>query len=233
MPVLAPSTQPRSGISTMSALLVEITRLLDGDDPTIADISVETLSRLLIVAQRRIYRDVRSRWNEFAFTNITVADNLAALPDDYESPSIVHFGRQALIPVSETVLRDYWADSGASANGTDLYFARAGNALTFYPAQSDDAVLQGRYYARLADLTDANIGTNPLFQNADDLFVYAALVESADFFNESPKMAAWESKYESIVASLNTSSSRVAYGVGRLQQRGVSICGRGRIVRSA
>jgi hypothetical protein len=223
-----------SKYTTLSALYVAITRLLDGDDVTVSELSTDSLDQLLTVAQQRIYRDVRSRWNEVDFAGATVVtNNLAPLPADFESASIVHFGRQALIPVSETVIRDYWADNGASANGTDLYFARAGNSLTFYPAQADAAVIQGRYFARLPFLTDATMSGNSLYQNADDLFIYACLVESADFFAESPKMAAWESKYGSIVDRLNVSSHRVAYSAGRLQQRGVSICGRGRIVRSA
>jgi hypothetical protein len=222
-----------SKYATLAALYVAITRLLDGDDVTVSDISNASLDQLLTVAQQRIYREVHSRWNESTFTGVTVTGNLAPLPDDYEAASIVHFGRQALIPVSETVIRDYWADNGASANGTDLYFARAGNSLTFYPAQADAAVVQGRYYARLAYLTDANMASNLLYQNADDLFIYACLVESAIFFGESQNMPTWESKYEAIKDSLNISSQRAAYSAGRLQQRGVSICGRGRIVRSA
>lgn len=223
-----------SKYTTISALYVAITRLLDGDDVTVSDITVDSLDQLLTVAQQRINREVRSRWNELDFAGGTVVtNNLAPLPADFEDASIVHFGRKALIPVSETVIRDYWADNGASANGSDLYFARAGNALTFYPAQSDTTVVQGRYFARLPFLTDANMAANALYQNADDVYIYACLVESADFFGESPKMATWGAKYESIVASLNNSTHRAAYAAGRLQQRGVSICGRGRIVRSA
>lgn len=222
-----------SKYTTLSALYVAITRLLDGEDVTISDLSTDSLDSLLGVAQQRIYRETRSRWNEVSFSGVTVTSNLAPMPADFEDASIVHFGRKSLIPVSETVIRDYWADNGASANGTDLYFARAGNSLTFYPAQADTTVVQGRYFARLPLLTDANMAANLLYQNADDLFIYACLVESADFFGESPKMATWESKYESIKDSLNNSTHRAAYAVGRLQQRGVSICGRGRIVRGA
>lgn len=219
-----------SKYTTISALYVAITRLLDGEDVTVSDMSTDSLDQLLTVAQQRIYREVRSRWNEVDFAGATVVtNNLAPLPADFENASIVHFGRQALIPVSETVIRDYWANMGSAVSGT-LYFARAGNSLTFFPAQADTTAVQGRYFSRLPLLTDANMAANLLYQNADDLFIYACLVESADFFGESTKMAAWESKYESIVAALNVSSHRVAYGAGRLQQRGVSICGRGRVV---
>lgn len=213
-----------SKYTTLSALYVAITRLLDGDDVTASEVSAETLDQLLTVAQQRIYREVRSRWNEQSFSGVTVTSNLAPLPSDFEDASIVHFGRQALIPVSETVIRDYWSDS---SSGSDLYFARAGNSLTFFPAQANGTVVQGRYFARLPLLTDANMGSNLLYQNADDLFIYACLVESAQFFGESPSLPAWEAKFVSIVTSLNESTHRTAYSAGRMQMRGVSMCGRG------
>lgn len=209
-------------MQTMSDLYIEIVRLLDGDDPEISELPLETLSRLLVVAQRRLYRNVRSRWNQVSFSGVTVTSNLAALPADYEAPAIVHFGRQALKPVSEEVIRDYWSTSG----GSEIYFAEAGTSFTFWPAISDGTAVQGRYYARLPDLTDSNIATNQLFQNADDVFVYAALVESAQFFGAKDEMATWESKYESIVEDLNRHSQRSAYGAGRMQIRpSAAICG--------
>lgn len=213
-----------SNIATMASLFVEITRLLDGEDPTLTDISFATLDRLVNVAQRRIYGDVRSRWNEKAFTTTAVTGNLAPLPDDFEVASIVHLGRRSLIPVDENVIRDYSGSTG----GTERYFAHAGNNFTFWPPIADGTLLQGRYYARLADLTDANIATNALFQNADDLFVYASLVESAPFFGASSNMALWEAKYDSIVNRVNKHNHRAAYSAGRLRIRpSASICGSG------
>lgn len=211
-----------SSITSMSDLFTEITRLLDGDDPEVSDLSVDTLGRLLVDAQKRIYRDVKSRWNEVEFSGVAVTGNFAPLPDDFESPSIAHFGRQALIATDETVLRDYWASTG----GIEKYFAVAGSSYTFWPAIADGTLLQGRYYARLPDVSDDNLADNVLFQNADDVFVYGALVESAPFFGAKEQMPVWESKYGSIVETLNLHSQRAAYGVGRLMQRpSASICG--------
>jgi len=211
-----------STMLTMSDLYVEIVRMLDGDDPEVSDISSDSMSRLVSIAQRRIYRDVRCRWNEKEFTTTTVTNNLAPLPADFESPSIAHFGRQALIPVDETVIQDYYASTGSK----ERYIAVAGSNFTFWPPISDGVALLGRYYARLPDLTDANIATNALFQNADDLFVYAALVESTPFFGPKDQMATWEAKYESIVETLNLHNHRAAYGVGRMKLRpSAGICG--------
>lgn len=214
-----------STITTMSSLFTEITRLLDGEDPTVSDISVATLSRLVSVAQQRIYGDVRSRWNERSFDSTAVStDNLVALPADFVDLSVAHFGRYVLTPVDENVIRDYWATNG----GREKYIAHAGNNFTFWPPLADDTQLQGRYYARLPDLTDDTIGTNALFQNADDLFVYGSLVESAPFFGARQDMPTWEAKYQSILSRVNKRNHRSAYNAGRLMMRpSARICGRG------
>lgn len=204
-----------STITTMAELYVEIQRLMDGEDVEIADVSVESLERLVIVAQQRIYRDVRSRFNEKAFASVSVTSNLATLPADFKDLSIAHFGRRSLIPVDEAVIRDY---SGSTGGGVEKYVARAGNSLTFWPEIADGTLLQGRYYFAWPNLANSNIASNLLFQEADDLFIYASLAESAVFFGEREKLPVWQSKYLSIANDLNRQSHRAAYS-GRLMVR--------------
>lgn len=208
-----------SQIASLASLYTAITRLLDGEDPTASDLSTASLDQLVSAAQRRIYREVQSRWNEKPWAN-TVTGNLAPLPSDYASASIVHFGRWPLKPLPAAVLQERWAITG----GDELYFAQAGANLTFSPPIADGTALQGRYFARLPDLTDANFSSNTLAMNADDLFVYASLVESAPFFGARTDMPTWEAKYESIVAALNLETERAAYSAGRIQQRGRPVC---------
>jgi hypothetical protein len=213
-----------SNITTLARLYVEITRLLDGEDVTLSDVSVATLERLLVVAQQRIYRDVHCRFNEKAFDDVVVTNNLAPLPADFKDLSVIHFGRRTLIPVDEAVLRDYWASTGS---GVEKYVARSGNDLTFWPAIADGTALQGRYYFAWPDLSDAtdNFADNLLFQEADDLFIYGCLAESAAFFGESEKLPLWQAKYLSIATELNKQSHRAVYA-GRLQVRpSARLCG--------
>lgn len=211
-----------SNINTLAKLYTEVTRLMDGEDVDISDVSVETMQRLLSIAQKRIYRDVHCRFNEKAFSSTTVTNNLAPFPADFKAVSIVHFGRVALIPVSETVLRDY----SLNGSGNQRYVARAGNDMTFWPSVSNGTPVQGRYYFAWPDLTN-DMADNLLFQEADDLFIYGALVESAPFFGENEKMPIWQAKYLSIATELNKEWHRTTYQAGRLMQRpGVRICGR-------
>lgn len=201
----------------MAGLYTEVTRLLDGEDVTVSDMSTESLGRLMVVAQKRIYRDVRCRFNEKDFSSVTVTSNLATIPTDFKALSIAHFGAQALVPVPEEVIRDYQSGS----TGTEKYIAQAGGSFTFWPSIANATTLQGRYYFAWPDLSDSgtNIADNDLFQEADDLFIYAALVECAPFFGEMQKMPIWERKYASIVSELNQESQRTTYSAGRLQRR--------------
>ncbi len=205
-----------SDISTLSSFFTEVTRLLDGEDPTISDISVASLSRLAKIAQRRIYRDVRTRYNEKAFTALAVTGNAATLPADFEEAKQVHFGKQPLEPISESLLRAKLDDGGA---GDAMYFAKVQSTFKFFPAVSDTTLMQGSYYARLPDLVDGGFAGNPLFQAADDLFIFACLVESAPFFGEKELFPVWSSKYAQIVESLNHDDMMSGYGVGRMKRR--------------
>lgn len=205
-----------SDITTVSALRVEITRLMDGEDPTVADVSVATLDRLLSIAQKRIYREVHTRHTEKPF-EITVTNNAAAIPSDFEATSELHFGRRPLKPVAPEMLREMLVNGGS---GDATFFARTGTAFEFFPAVADGTALQGTYYARLPDLTDANMGTNALFQAADDLFIFAALVESGPFFSAeaATRMPIWAEKYKSIRDALMLNDQRAAYSAGRIQR---------------
>lgn len=201
-------------ITTYSALLSRLFLLIDGEGVTVTPIS--TLAAAISMGEQRIYREVRSRFNEVAFSSVTVSNNLAALPSDFESPSTVHFGGKPLDPVSEDWLREYLQ---SNPTGECRYFAVAGPNLMFGPTVANDTAVQGRYFASLDPLDATTLPTNALFARAEDLFVYAALAESAPFFEQDARIPLWEAKYRSIRDALNNHSHTAAYSVGRMKRR--------------
>lgn len=129
-------------IASYSDLLVQVTRLMDGEDVTATELTLGTLNQIVGQAERRIYREVRSRHNEKAFSSLTVTSNLATLPTDFEASSVVHFGKAPLLPVPEEWLREY-LNNGAT--GDCKYFAEAGASFMFGPSVADATTVQGRY----------------------------------------------------------------------------------------
>lgn len=214
MTVLVSSTTFTPRITSYAGLLTELTRLIDGEDTSVSDIATNTLAQIVNMGERRIYREVRSRHNERDF-DVTVTDNEAGLPEDFEACSIVHFGGYPLRPMSEEALLDYLQ---SSPSGECAYFAEAGDALTFAPAVSDDTEVQGRYFCRLADLSSTTLPSNELFRFAPDLFIYAALAESGPYFGAEhmSRIPFWEAKYVAIRDRINTNKNRAAFSAGRM-----------------
>lgn len=199
-------------ITTYSGLLTELTRLIDGEDTSASEIPVATLSQIVHQGELRIYREVRTRYNQKNW-GVVVASNLAALPSDFIAPAVVHFGQQPLEPVSENQLLDYLA---GNPTGNAKFFAVAGGNLQFGPAASGTVL--GRYYYKMDDLSDSTLPTNTLFAAAEDLFIYASLAESAPFFGQDARLPMWEAKYTAIKETLNRLYMRSAYSAGRIQR---------------
>ena len=205
--------------------LVELMRLIDGDEASPTDLPIATLQQIIELGERRVYKDVRSRYNEKSFTDAIldgvvtpteVTDNLAPLPDDFEATAVIHFGALPLLPADENFVLDY---NTTSPTGDAIYFAEAGNSFIFAPTVADGTLVQGRYYCRLPALSEATTGDNALFQNEHDVFVYAALTEGAPLFNKFNQIQVWEAKYQNAVRKANKRREFAAYSAGRIQMR--------------
>lgn len=200
---------------TYSGFLVNLNRLIDGENVSVSEIPRATLEAIVSLGERRIYREVRSRHNELSYSGTTL-NNTAAIPADFEANSVLHFGQGPLIPLSEEQILQMLYDGGRHYI---QYYAEAGSSFIFAPAVGDGAPIQGRYYARLPDLSEATIAANALYQAESDLFVYACLCESAPFFGQDKRMPLWESKYQAIKDELNQAKNRAAFSGGRMQMR--------------
>lgn len=202
-------------ITSWTELLTELTRLMDGEDTTASNISPGTLTQLVYMAELRIYRQLRTRYNEKAW-GTTVTSNAMTLPADFVASSVLHFGGKPCEPVSEEFLLEYL---NANPTGDTLYFAKAGSTLVFGPSVANGTAVQGRYYYKLPALTPASLPSNALFAVAEDLFVYCALAESAPFFGQDARIPLWEAKYASVLEQLNKNDHVAAYSAGRMRTR--------------
>lgn len=202
-------------ITGYNELLLVLQQMISGDDANTDAVEASILTRMVQMGEQRLYRDVRSRHNEKAFSG-TVTGNLFAIPADFEASSVVHFGGEPLDPVSEEWLLSYNAHR---TGGICAYFAQAGSNLTFAPAVADGTALQGRYFCRLPHLTVSNFSANALVNAEPDVFLYASLVEAAPMFEQDKRVQLWEAKYSAILNSLNSGKHRAGYSAGRIKRR--------------
>lgn len=204
-------------ITSFAQLLVELTRLIDGEDAGSSSVAVATLTQLVHMGELRVYRDLRIRQNSKAWVSVT-ASNAIPLPADFVAVDILHFGQKPLIPVTEEQVLERTA-----AGGPPLYFAPAGNQLIVWPGIADGTTPQGRYFYALPNLDETTLPTNAVFAMAEDLYLYASLAESAPFFEQDARIPLWEGKYQRILETLNRNAQREAFEAGRNRRSGVKV----------
>jgi len=177
--------------------------LLDGDDISTSDLSVPILDTMIGVGEIKVYRDVRSSTQDTALS-ITAVNNSAPLPADYlelkGAPYTPKF-KTATYQPWETVQN--YIQIGCTLSGQVTHYTFEGDAMIFYPPQS--GAITGRYYKRFADIST---GLNALFNRHPDLFIYAALSESAPFLGELTRLPIWQAKYSELSQSANEQERR-------------------------
>lgn len=151
---------------------------------------------------------------------LTVAGttNSANLPDDFvemrQGPYVAGYVQAIYVPP------EAFQNISALAPRTTTHPTRYtifDDTIQFYPALADGSVVTGRYYRQFTEIGIG--GLNDFFNRWPDLFLYAALAESAPFLGEMTRLPIWESKYKDIAQSVNETERRRATRGSKLQTR--------------
>lgn len=181
----------------------QVTTLLDGDDISQSDLSIQVLDLIIGAGEVRIYRDIRSSTQDTALS-ITATNNSAPLPADYlelkGAPLTPKFRASTYAPWE--VVQNY-IQTGCTLSGQVTYYSFEGDTMIFYPPQT--GAITGRYYKRFPDLST---GLNAFFNRHPDLFIYAALSESAPFLGELTRLPVWQQKYSELASAASEQERR-------------------------
>lgn len=187
-------------ITTYATLQSEVAGWLNRTDLTAA---IKTFVQL---AEARFQRDPRVRKLQNAGTFTVSADD-ASLPSDllaveswyqdgptdYRRIQIV--GAEAL-PEIKTVV---------GTTGGPRYAAIIAGTARFAPAPDTSYATKLVYWRKIASLSDAN-PTNWLLLAHPDVYLYAALVESAPYLQDDPRLALWEAELEKRIAEVDAAA---------------------------
>jgi hypothetical protein len=178
--------------------------LLDGDDISQSDLSVATLDLIIASGEDRVYRNLRSSTMETALTG-SASSNALALPSDFielKNLRIAGYKSAVFAPYEalESLIQQSTTTSARSA-----WYSFEGDYLVFYPKLPNGTAITGLYIKRFAALSTA---LNALFTRHPDVFLYAALAESAPFLGEMERLPIWEQKYQSLVTDANEQERR-------------------------
>lgn len=88
-----------------------------------------------------------------------------------------------------------------------------GPRLFLHPAPTDSSVVLDFQYVRdIGRLQDGGVGHTALLVAHPDLYLYAALVESAPFLKNDERIQVWEARYQEALMSANRMIARASYG---------------------
>lgn len=198
-----------------NAFRTGVIRLLLGDnDDESAD--TDTIDLIIGLGESRVYRDLRSSAMETAFSGVTVTSNLAPIPSDMIEASVVYFTGKTPAEYIPEVYALELINSGATL-ANEQYFFQQGDNLSFWPAVGNTTAVQGRYFKRFTDLKTG--GLNAVFTRYPEIFLFAALAESAPFYGENENLPIWENKTAALIVSANRNERWRTASAGNLRIR--------------
>jgi len=202
-----------------------VLKMIDGDDTNAGALSQSTLDLLIGMGEQAVYYGMTGARGE-SLPPLRCAEMEGQL-------SIAATGNAAPVPadclelirvqVSGEYPMDYAAEEGqlrllkaGGGSGASRKYTQQGLNLLFFPTVADGTVIGGRYYKRAADISSGTL--NAAFNRYPDVWLYAALAESAPFIGEDGRLPLWKAQYAGrLMAALANERARFTRG-SRLTQ---------------
>lgn len=176
-------------ISTYAELQTAVTNWLHRGD--LASITPDFIR----LGELRIFREIRCQEMETALS-ATIASGVIAVPSDYldlKSAYVDGSPTQKLTRASISQIYEQYPTRSSDAK--PILIAREGTNFIFGPYPDSTYTIKGIYYASLTSIQST---ANALFTAYPDLYLYAALCESAPYLKDDARTQIWEQKYNII-----------------------------------
>lgn len=193
------------------------TWLLDSSTATITDVGVTMVADLITVGESRMFREVRNRDMETAFSD-SITAGLMALPSSYLALKSAYVDSAPNVSLerrpAEWIRLNYPQDT---SSGMPNFIARYGSNFIFGPYPDSAYTVKGIYYKQPTGISGAALNT--LFSNNPDLYLFACLAESAIIMRDGGRIGVWEQKYQRILADVNGADRAEDMSGSSLQMR--------------
>jgi hypothetical protein len=167
------------------------------------------------LGEAMIWRKVRNRATEASET-ITINAQTVALPTRFLEQRRLYISDSLAPPVFFTP-EDFWARYfSTNATGRPIAYTVEGNNLVFGP--TPDSSYSGRvlFYQRPTAMADE---VPTLFTENPDLYLYAALVQSAPFLVDDSRLITWGGMLQQILDDIEKANRRDRTGARPLIAR--------------
>lgn len=168
-------------------------------DVSATDLSSE-IDDLIMVGERRIFREVRTKDMEVALSG-TISSGVLALPTGYVALKNARINTSPVVELERRTAEWIYANYGyQSSSGIPKYIARDGTNFIFGPYPDSAYTILGTYYIRLDSIASS---VTSFFAQVPDLYLMAALAEADVIVGRDDRLPIWESKYQKILADVN------------------------------
>lgn len=158
--------------------------------------SVERTKEWISMAEDRIGldKDIRIRPMETT-TDLTVNAQEIALPTRYVAARRLYIDGNPVRSLDFLTPQNFWVKWASSSSAKPRAYTIEGDNIVFGPTPDSSYTGKFLYYQRFEALSDTNT-TNWLLSNARGILLYGALVESAVYIGEDPRLSTWSALYD-------------------------------------
>jgi len=196
-------------ITTYDELKTSITGWLNRDD------LASVVPDFITLAESSINRDLR-HYKMVQRSNATLDSRYVQVPDDWLETIRFSITSGTTFRVNAASIDDLIQSrqDGRDQSGRPRLYANVGNEIEVWPTPDTEYQMQLMYYGKTPELSSTN-SYNWLLQDAPDVYLYGALVQSAPYLNDDARTQIWASLYTNAIQSLQKSSdSTQAAGSG-------------------
>ena len=172
-------------ITNFGTLKTAIADTLDRQDLT------SVIPTFVSLAQAQFNRKIRSH-RQITRGSLTINTQFEALPADWLETIRITMDASPIRVLTQISMDDLTRYRTAIDNTTDapVYFAHNGTDIELFPTPSTSYTGEITYYAKITALS-ADGDTNWLLTNNPDVYLYGALVHTAPYLREDPRIAVW------------------------------------------
>jgi len=187
-----------------------------GDFLNRADLSAQ-IPTFIQLAEASINRSVR-HWEMVKRARATSVGQYLERPDDWvETIRLNVVGKRPLRMLSHIQMADM-RGSRQNAVGEAAHYANVGSSFEILPTPSDATEFEVTYYAAIPALSDAST-SNWLLDKSPDAYLYGALVHTAPYLQEDPRLTVWGGLYRDVIDGLNREGRRAQHSGSGLARR--------------
>jgi hypothetical protein len=169
------------------------------------------------LAHTRLNRDLRlARMETRANADTSAGDPMLVLPDDFLEMRSVRLVTEP--PLVLRAANPAEIEAMGAISGKPSAYATIGRSLRLAPTPDAPITVALTYYAAVPALSEAN-GNNWLLTEAPDVYLYAALAESAPYLHEDARVQTWAALYDRALDSLRNADLKARWGGSSLASR--------------